>query len=161
MNYQPKGEKVIKSSIAKSLAAYIIGLSCLLFGAWQIISAWGNTFAFLLPDLAIIGIGLYVIGNTLMAVDGIILKSDKIIIVGNFSEKELTHKQIRNITLSSMRQYRSRFRTKVIKLVVIHPVSGGSITLNNRLGHPEFLYNTLMTWWEGPSENLYANLERD
>lgn len=157
MNHQFKGEKVIKSSIIKSVAAYIIGLSCLLYGAWQIISTWGNVFDSLLPQLAIIGIGLYLIGNTMMAVDEIILKPDKIIIVGNFSEKELIHKQIRDITLSSLNL---RWGVKG-KIVIIAPVSSGSIVLTNRLGNPEFLYDTLMMWWEGPSENQYANLERD
>ncbi len=157
MNHQPKGEKVIKSSIVKTVASYIIGISCVLFGAWEIISTWGNVSDSLLPELGIIGIGVYLIGNTLMAVDEIILKPEKIIIVGIFSEKELAHKQIRNIDLSSV-SLRWGVRAKI---VVLYPVSGSSIILTNRFGDLEFLYNTLMTWWEGPSENLYANLERD
>lgn len=157
MNRQPKGEKAIKSSIVKTVASYIIGISCVLFGAWEIISTWGNVSGSLLPELGIIGIGVYLIGNTLMAVDEIILKPEKIIVVGIFSEKELTHKQIRNIDLSSV-SLRWGVRAKI---VVIYPVSGSSIILTNRFGDLEFLYNTLMAWWEGPSENLYANLERD
>ncbi len=156
MNHQSKGEKVIKSNIVKIIAAYIIGISCLLFGVWQIIGAWGNASYSILPDLAIMGIGLYLIGNTMMAVDEIILKPEKIIIIGNFSERELTHKQIRSITLSSV-----YLRGVKAKIVTINPISSGSIIFTNRLGNPELLYNTLLTWWEGPSENLYANLERD
>jgi hypothetical protein len=150
MHHQSNGEKVIRSNIVQIIATYIIGISCLGFGAWQIIRAWGNTSNSLLPTIAIIGIGLYLLGDALMAVDEIILKPEKIIIVGNFSEKELTHKQIRDITLSSMRQYRTGFRSKIVKLVVIHPVSGGSISLTRRLGRPELLHETLMNWWEGP-----------
>jgi hypothetical protein len=77
-----------------------------------------------------------------MAVDEIILKPEKIILVGNFSEEELTHKQIYNITVSSSLQRYGQ----IAKFVIITRVSGGSITLNNRLGDPEFLYNTLMNW---------------
>lgn len=161
MNHQSKGDKVIRSNIIQIIAAYLIGISCSAFGVWQIIRAWGNTSNSLLPNIAIIGIGLYLIGDALMAIDEIILKPEKMIIVGNFSERELTHKQIRNITLSSMRQYRSRFRSKIVRLVVIHPVSGSPIYLTRRLGHPEFLHETLMSWWQGPNEHLYSNLEKD
>lgn len=154
-------EKVIKSNIVKTVAAYIIGISCLLFGALWTISTWGHISNSLLLGLVFIGLGLYITGNTLMAVQEIILKPEKIILIGSFSKEELTHEQIRNVTLSSMLQYRRQFRRKVIELVVIYPVSGGSITLNNRLGHPEFLYDTLMNWWEKPNKNMYYDLERD
>ncbi len=157
MNRQSKGEKVIKSNIVKTVAGYIIGLVCILFGAWQIISTWDKTPNSLLLGVIFIGLGLYFLGVLLMAVEEIILKPEKIIIVGNFSEEELTHQQIYNISM-----YTSRGRYgQIAKTVTITRASGGSITLNSRLGNPDFIYNTLMNWWERPNENVYTNLRPD
>lgn len=92
-----------------------------------------------------------------MSIQEIFLKPEKIVLIWNFKEEELGHKQIREITLSTFRQRRGR----VVHLVVIHRAVGGSITLNNRLGSPKFLYDTLMNWWEGPSADLYSGYKPD
>jgi hypothetical protein len=161
-------EKVIKSNIFQAIAAYIIGISFLLFGIFLTVKALeGISISSILENISdtlifgilLIAIGLYMIVDTLMAVQKIIITPEKIVLVGNIGQEELTHEQIFDITLSSMRQHRRGLRSKIIKQVVVHSNSGDYIKLTDRLGNPEFLFDTLIAWWKKPNINIHY--ERD
>lgn len=156
-------EKIIKSNIFQVIAAYIVGLSFVLFGMYLTIRALEgipidkileNISNNIILEILLIALGLYIVVDTLIAVQKIIITPEKIILIGSMGKEELTHEQILDITLSSFQQYRSRLRSKTVKQVVIHPITGDYIKLTNRLGSPEFLYNTLITWWRKPIRNI-------
>jgi hypothetical protein len=161
-------EEIIKSNSFQVIAAYIVGAACALFGIYLTIRALEDILigkisenisnGFILGIL-LIAFGLYIVADTLIAVQKIIITPEKIILIGSMGKEELTHEQIFDITLSSFQQYRSRFRSKTVRQVVIRPNTGDPIKLTNRLGSPEFLYETLIAWWRKPHRTIHY--ERD
>lgn len=161
-------EKIIKSNSFQVIAAYIVGLSSVLYGIYLTIRALEdiptdkileNISDGIIFGILLIAFGLYIVADTLNAVQKIIITPEKIIFIGSIGKEELTHEQIFDITLSSFQQYRSRFRSKTVRQVIIHPNTGDHIKLTNRLGSPEFLYETLIAWWRKPNRNIHY--ERD
>lgn len=161
-------EKIIKSNSFQVIAAYAAGVSFALFGIYltnralediPIDKILENNLNNIILGISLIALGLYIVVDTLMAVQKIIITSEKISLIGSIGREELTHEQILDITLSSFRQYRSRFRSKTVRQVVIQPNTGDQIKLTNRLGNPELLYETLIAWWRKPNRNIH--FERD
>jgi hypothetical protein len=137
-------EKTFKRGAVGQIVGYVIGILCLLFGIWGAINYQGNT-SNLLIGLFFIFVGLYLIGNNLLAIQEITIKPQQITIVKNFGEEELAHNQVAEIKMKTVRGRRGR----VTNFVIIQRVSGGSISINGLEGGPELLYGTLMNWWQG------------
>jgi hypothetical protein len=137
------GEKTFKRGTVGLIVGYVIGVLCLLFGIWGAINYQGNT-SNLLTGLFFIFFGLYLIGNNLLSIQEITITPQQITIVKNFGEEELTHNQIAEIKMKTVRGRRGR----VTNFVVIQRISGGSISINGLYGGPELLYGALMNWWQ-------------
>jgi hypothetical protein len=138
------GEKSFKRGAVGLIVGYTIGVLCLLFGIWGAINYQGNT-SNLGIGLFFIFFGLYLLGANLLSIQEIIVKPQQITIVKNFGEEELTHNQVAEIKIKTVRGRRGR----VTNFVIIQRVSGGSISINGLEGGPELLYDTLMNWWQG------------
>jgi hypothetical protein len=152
----PAGGRVIRINLVQVWASYIFGMALSALGVWQIINARGSWSDGLLWGGTLAAVGVYLLGDTLTAVQKIILTPENMLLVGNFDKQELTHNQIRDINYSTIR-HRGGLKTRV---VVIVTVEGDSIFLN-RMGGAERLYGTLTTWWDGPDPSLYAGLVKD
>jgi hypothetical protein len=133
------GTKVFRKNTFAQYGMILLMVPLCLFGIWALVAS----------DEAFVGIGVILVGlifmlMSLFNVNQLKVEPGRITTESFFSQKEYTARQIRDITMKTVRS-RQGIATNYVN---IQPVSGGSIRLLGFSDGDEVIYGVLREWWE-------------